>query len=474
MLAGARLRAAHQDGEHRFRLAFDLAPGAGGGRRDLVLDLDPDLPRAHLAAAAPAAGAPTPLASALRNLLEGARLEGARAVPGERALALTLSLAGLVRTLWFEGFGRQANWYALDEQGVVRLTPRGSVATARGAPVGARFVPAPPRAPLAETEPDDGPGGASAHVERLVAEAEAERAEAEQRAHWLRRVRQSAAKAAGTVAALEHMQARGAEAPALRRRGELLRASFHLLREGLAHATLPDYTTDPPGEVEVELDPALAPGEQVARCFRDAEKAERAEAEARARLPDARAQAQALAALAAEAEAGLPTADLAERGAALGLGPAAPRAPTGPGQRGRRGEPVRASPWHTYTSRDGWRILVGRDARGNDALTLHEARPDDLWLHVRGAGGSHVVVPTPRGKSVPLETLLDAAELACLHSTRREAEHNEVDHVPRRYVRKPRGAPPGTVTLEREKTLRVRRDPARRERLKATRAGPES
>lgn len=88
---------------------------------------------------------------------------------------------------------------------------------------------------------------------------------------------------------------------------------------------------------------------------------------------------------------------------------------------------------------------------------------------MRAAGGSHVVVPTPRGQSVPKETLLDAAELACLCSTRRDAEHNEVDYVERRYVRKPRGVPPGTVTLEREKTLRLRKDPARRERLLQTR-----
>ena len=82
---------------------------------------------------------------------------------------------------------------------------------------------------------------------------------------------------------------------------------------------------------------------------------------------------------------------------------------------------------------------MGKEARGNDRLTLHEASPHDLFLHVRGASGSHVLVTTPRGKSVPKETLLDAAELACLYSQRAKAEHNEVDYVERRHVRKPQG-----------------------------------
>jgi predicted ribosome quality control (RQC) complex YloA/Tae2 family protein len=114
---------------------------------------------------------------------------------------------------------------------------------------------------------------------------------------------------------------------------------------------------------------------------------------------------------------------------------------------------------------DGWPILVGKDARGNDQLTTRHAAPGDLFLHVRAASGSHVIVPTPRGKSVPKETLLDAAELACLYSSRARAEHNEVDYTERRHVRKPKGSPPGLVELLRARTLRVLRDDARRQRL---------
>ena len=454
--AGARVKAVHQEGEHRFRLVLE----PDGRRLDLVLDLDPDLPRAHLDEHQPAPGAPTALAHALRNLLAGARLVGARTVEGERALALDLSLGGLARTVWFEGFGRQANLYALDETGTVGVTVRGTVAKTRGAGVGSRFVPTPPRvldAPETVTAAERVlPAEPSAAIRRLAEDAGQADDLARRTKDLERWLKTSLAKAQGAAAALEAMEARAQAAPALRRRGELLRASFHLLRTGQSHVRVPDHTLDPPVEVDLELDPARTPGEQVAACFREAEKAERAAAEAQARRPQivaAIARAEDL--LARLQEAGDPDALAAlEAQAGRRTGQAAPRAPQAP-----------ALPWRTFLSLDGWPILVGKDARGNDQLTTRHAAPEDLFLHVRGASGSHVIVPTPRGKSVPKETLLDAAELACLYSSRARAEHNEVDYAERRHVRKPKGSPAGLVELARAKTLRVLRDDARRQRL---------
>jgi predicted ribosome quality control (RQC) complex YloA/Tae2 family protein len=448
--ADQRVKAVHQAGEHRFLLVLD-APET---RVDLVLDLDPDLPRAHLDVHQPAPGAPTALAHTLRNLLAGARLVGARAVAGERALAIDLSLGGLPRTVWFEGFGRQANLYVLDEAGLVAATVRGEVARARSASVGCRFAPSPPR-PATAPEPP-APDDASANIRELAQTAVAEQ-ELTRRAKDLERwLRSTLAKAQGTVAALEAMERRAEAAPALRAKGELLRASFHLLEPGQGRVRVTDHTQDPPVEVEVELDPSRTPGEQVAECFRQAEKVERGAEEACARRPAIEAtlarterllaelpgatSPDALAAL--EAEAGRP------------LAQPLPRAPQPP-----------APPWRTFVSLDGWPILVGKDARGNDQLTTRHAAPGDLFLHVRAASGSHVIVPTPRGKTVPKETLLDAAELACLYSSRATAEHNEVDYAERRHVRKPRGSPAGLVAVERCKTLSVRRDDARRARL---------
>jgi predicted ribosome quality control (RQC) complex YloA/Tae2 family protein len=81
-----------------------------------------------------------------------------------------------------------------------------------------------------------------------------------------------------------------------------------------------------------------------------------------------------------------------------------------------------------------------------------------------------VIVPTPSGKTVPLPTLLDAAELAAWFSGRRHAPVVEIDHVERRHVRRPRGAKPGTVVLSQSHTLRLETDAARRGRVLGSRS----
>jgi predicted ribosome quality control (RQC) complex YloA/Tae2 family protein len=459
--AGDRVRAAHQDGPDRFRLALE----GKGGRADLVLHLDPDLPRLHLADPEPAPRAPSPLAATLRNALAGARLEGAEAVVGERAIALRFSLAGLSRTLWFEGFGRQANLYLLDEAGVVLATPRGEVAKTRGASVGAAFVPSPPRLDeRSERVTTEGTTAPSEEISRAAAADEAAREFERRRSALLRDLARESARAAARVTLLEKQAADETEVETWRRRGDLLRASFPRIEPGAGSLRVVDDSRDPPEEVEIPLDPALSPGAQIGRCFAQAERAKRRVAHARATLPTAREEAGELTRLAAVALGAGTAEDIDRIRAAAGLAPL--RSPTAP-----RG-PSEAKPWREYLSRDGWTILVGKDAAGNDRLTTRESAPHDLFLHLRGGSGSHVIVRTPRGKTVPKETLLDAAELACFHSSRRSADRNEVDYAERRFVRKPRGAPPGLVALERAKTLSVRRDDDRRRRLLGREGGP--
>ena len=220
----------------------------------------------------------------------------------------------------------------------------------------------------------------------------------------------------------------------------------------------------------VELDATKEPGDQVQHCFARARRLRRAAKEARSRHGDApallAALEDALTQLAPDADEvddlaafveDLPASVHADARNAL-KDPAAPSAKKGP---------KTATPWRTYISKDGWTILVGKDARANDELTIRKAKPQDLFLHVRGSPGSHVIVPTPKGKTVPRETLLDAAELACHFSPRAKAERNEVDYTPRRYVRKPKGSPAGLVHVDRAKTLSLRKDEARRARLLA-------
>lgn len=122
-------------------------------------------------------------------------------------------------------------------------------------------------------------------------------------------------------------------------------------------------------------------------------------------------------------------------------------------------------PYREFVAGERATVLVGRGAADNDRLTLRVARPHDLWLHARGVTGAHVVVPLPKGKSCDPETLVDAATLAAHFSELRGEPIVDIIYTPRRFVRKRKGSPIGSVTLEREKVIAVRVEPERLERL---------
>ena len=127
------------------------------------------------------------------------------------------------------------------------------------------------------------------------------------------------------------------------------------------------------------------------------------------------------------------------------------------------------SPFRRFTSADGLPIYVGRNAKENEELTLKFARGEDLWLHAHGVSGSHVVVRLEQGAPVPPDTLRDAATLALFFSDLKKSGKGEVIYTKRKYVKKAKGRPPGTVTVAQEKALFVELALARLDRLKESR-----
>jgi hypothetical protein len=254
--------------------------------------------------------------------------------------------------------------------------------------------------------------------------------------------------------------------PRLQRTGRLLLAQGAKIPRGATKATLEDWEEG--GTLEVTLDPAVPAKQQAERFFHQAKRVQRGEAQMWARLSLMASAYDAVRALEAEVEAAdAVTSDALTRwlDAARALGVRDQEATP---DRGRAKEAPRV-PFHEYVGWRGGRILVGRGAADNDALTLRVAKPHDLWMHARGATGAHVVVPLTRGSQCPQELLLDAATLAAHHSDARGSDFVEVTWTERRYVRKPRKSPPGRVTLDREKVLALRPEPERLARLLASR-----
>ncbi|MCC3159863.1 NFACT RNA binding domain-containing protein [Hymenobacter sp. 15J16-1T3B] len=103
----------------------------------------------------------------------------------------------------------------------------------------------------------------------------------------------------------------------------------------------------------------------------------------------------------------------------------------------------------------GFTILVGRNAQNNDLLTQRYAHKDDLWLHAKDVSGSHVVIRQRPGHAVPTPVVERAAQLAAWYSRRQNDSLCPVTVTPKKFVRKPRGAAPGQVVVEREKVMLV-------------------
>lgn len=119
---------------------------------------------------------------------------------------------------------------------------------------------------------------------------------------------------------------------------------------------------------------------------------------------------------------------------------------------------------------DGWYILVGRDANENDELLRHHVRGDDLWLHVRDFPGGYVFIKARKGKTVPLDILLDAANLAVYYSKARNAGKTDLYYTHVKYLRRAKNGPKGLVLPTQEKNLCIEPDKSRLARLDSLRA----
>ena len=255
------------------------------------------------------------------------------------------------------------------------------------------------------------------------------------------------------------------EADALTAKGAMLAAQAHAIPRGAREALVDDWSSGEARSVRIELDPSRTAREQAEAWFHRAKRLKRGAKIAESRRLEAIAARDALRDLAAAAKDAHDDAaiDIIEkRSKAAGVAGARVAATIARG----KGPPERL-PYTRYLSGER-AIHVGKTAVDNDALTTRLARPHDLWLHAKGITGAHVVVLLDKRETCPSDVLVDAAHLAAHFSDARGETVVEVMHTARRYVRKPRGAAPGAVVVEREKVIVLRVEASRIARLLAT------
>jgi predicted ribosome quality control (RQC) complex YloA/Tae2 family protein len=213
--------------------------------------------------------------------------------------------------------------------------------------------------------------------------------------------------------------------------------------------------------IQVSLDPKLSPAENAQRYFKRFRKAKAGLPKIQGRLAEVRTQLKELESLRRSLQAASKkenVEDIAARLGQLGLRtvPPSPR-------RSVRGKQPASRPL-TISLDQGWTILVGRNNRENDLLTHAIARPGDLWFHAQGVPGSHVILRREERKVEPSKRILEeTASVAAYFSRARHSKTVPVVYTEKRYVRKPKGAKPGSAVVEREKTLFVKPKPVGRD-----------
>ena len=409
-----------------------------------------------------------PQLDALRKALADAVVTGFEHPAGERRMTIGLRTQdGRELALHVELFGPRGLWALCDTTGTVLEISRVVETAVRRLAPGSAYAPPPPadgsRAPEASRFQEPVLAAIDAHFSALDVAADTDAAAARILRGLDRAIARARQKADGMRAQLEGAR----EAPRIRHEADLLLAWARRIPRGADHVEVPDGDAEG-GFLRIELDPALPAVPQAQARYERARRLEDAMAVTTARLTAAEAEHATLLDLQRELGKAPDAAELERLGprlaqAGIATGPVVQHAPRARKQ--ARGEDTR---FRRYTSAEGYPVFVGKDNRSNDELTCRFARGNDVWLHVGGGRpGSHVVVRLPKGKTASLETLLDAATLAIHFSKARGQDRVDVIYTFAKHVRKPRGSPPGAVVPVDPRTLTVRVEPERLQRLLA-------
>ncbi|NLW55431.1 MAG: fibronectin-binding domain-containing protein [Firmicutes bacterium] len=228
--------------------------------------------------------------------------------------------------------------------------------------------------------------------------------------------------------------------------GELITVHLGGIKRGQKELWAENYYRD--GEqVLIPLNPALDPVENSQFYYKKYSKAKKGQAKIRKHLQETEMELAYYESLETSLQQATSSAELA--GIELEMFEAGLISGKKRPQRGTR-KPSPERP--TVFKAEGWEILVGRNNKQNDQLTMKLASPGDLWLHTQKIPGSHVLIRS-QGRTVPPEVLLAAANLAVYFSKARGSSKVPVDYTEKRHVRKPAGAPPGYVLYERFETV---------------------
>lgn len=105
---------------------------------------------------------------------------------------------------------------------------------------------------------------------------------------------------------------------------------------------------------------------------------------------------------------------------------------------------------------DGYEVRIGKSAKDNDVLLRTHSSKNDVWMHAKGVSGSHVIIRNSNKKAISASTIEKVASIAAFYSKAKNEALAAVIYTDRKYVRKPKGANPGAVVVEKEEVVLVK------------------
>ena len=251
-------------------------------------------------------------------------------------------------------------------------------------------------------------------------------------------------KLARKRAALAEALPREEEIERLRVSGEMILAYAHQIKAGQGVLSAETET----GVIEIPVNPNLSVVENAQQYFKEYHRAKDAAARVPALLAAAQTEVE-------YADQMLNDLELVENRAEIDAVVQAARDAGLIVDHKPRSKVLPSEP-RVFPSRDGFTILVGKNARQNEEITFHRAKPDDLWLHARNVAGAHVVI-VRAGREIPDSTVREAGALAAQYSQARGDSRVDVIVAPRRNVHRARGGRTGMVTVRESRTIVVTR-----------------
>lgn len=234
----------------------------------------------------------------------------------------------------------------------------------------------------------------------------------------------------------------------LRLFGELLTANMHLIKSGAKSVTVTNYYNNK--DVTIPLDPRYSPNKNAQLYFKNFGKAKTAVREKNVQLKINKENIDYLESVLTFLEN---TDNIDEIKAIRAELEDAGFLRRRRKEKSTKKKKYRSNP-HRYRTRSGLEILVGKNNRENDVLTMQTASKTDYWFHTKDIPGSHVILMT-QGREPTEDEILETASIAAFYSKGRLSSNVPVDYVRVRYVKKPSGAKPGMVIFTHNRTVWV-------------------